>query len=64
MFLVNALLKIGYWYKLLRLVHAYALTLEVSNCSRKLKYDDSWAKYVGAWFAYKYTEHDLNENVA
>ena len=48
----------------MRLVHAYALTLEVSNCSRKLKYDDSWAKYVGAWFAYKYTEHDLNENVA
>ena len=49
-FLVNALPRIVYWYKLLRLVYVYALTLEVSNCYHKLKYNDTWTKHVGAWY--------------
>ena len=50
MILVNALSRIGYWYKMLILVYVYVLTLEVSNCSHKLKYEDTWAKHVGAWY--------------
>ena len=49
-FLVNVLSRISYWYKLLRLVYIYALTLEVSNSSHKLKYGDTLVKHVGAWY--------------
>ena len=47
-FLVNALSRKGYWYKLLRLVYVFALIWEVNNCSHKLKYGDTWAKHLGA----------------
>ena len=43
-FLVNALSRKEYWYKQLRLVYVYALTWKVSNCSHKLKYEDTCAK--------------------
>ena len=49
-FLVYASSRIGYWYKLLRLVHVYASILEANNYSHKLKYSDTWAKHVGSWY--------------
>ena len=49
MFVVNDLLRIEYWCKL-RLVHVYALTCKISNWSNKLKYEDTWVKYVGSCY--------------
>ena len=43
-------IKNGHWYKMLRLVHVYALTCEISNWSNKLKYEDTWVKYVGSCY--------------